>query len=1687
MFAELPYPGLRAFKRDETIVFFGREDSIDQMVNTLANTHFLAVLGASGSGKSSLVRTGLLDGLELGLIRKGGSDWHIADFHPGQQPLANLAAALLGPDRQDPDEIDVLRSFLKIGPRSLIQWFEAGNLPEGQSLLVFADQFEELFRYGNYAEREEAEAFVALLLETASVRDLPIYVVLTMRSEYLGSCSLIDGLAERINTGTYLTPRMNRDACGEAIEGPARVMGFDIDPALTNRLLNDLASFAPWSEEESVDQLQRLARRADQLPLMQHVLNQLFGEAKARQAAVGHSDERLTLNLADYEESGGLTGSIDRHGEAILADLSEDQRVTAQTVMRALVTGVSIGTAVRRPTSLAELVALADGNENDVRAVVERLRQPDCNFLRPEVDVPLASETVIDIGHESLIRQWTLLSDLLREEAAAADQWQRLRNGARRHQKGTGDLLHGLDLANARAWWDAEQPNTAWAERHGGMYPEVAAFLDESAARSDEIAAVAAARDNRERRRLQIGAAALLGLFLTTSVFAWTTVQTNDQLVEREGDLEVMNDRLGVTNTSLETALAESERQTENARMAALNAEAAEKEAQLALKRAEEQTRIARVERSRAEAATAAAVEAREFAEQQEQLALQRLAETEQANLETQAMRAERDEVVANVRDTANCDDNPDQPVCRTLAASFPGSIQSGEDGVSGSEESETASNNSDGQISENVRGGTAKQLADALEANRPARYLEPEFYPGAQIWEVEETDGVSAFLVSADNKVYPLNGLSPAIHRHNSENPPVMQTADQAKGYLGFFTGYVWSDQGAFTLMAERDQLPEEQRDSFTEPTLRRDEESGNWRADATIWYGKSLFTADMEIQPTGMIQMLDDTPIAEPGVQPQRFRNGKRSVVIGGTRVTALGVPPSMAGNWRSADQAARKQLIERSDLKQGFADTYAARNDTVQPIKVGGDAVSSAALNAIVEQVSPGPAADIEPAALKLRDEPLFDKDFNRFLKDAASTALNAPTLRNTSSVVEGLEADFIRLKRDFERQPSEQTALELGETAFQLAKFAYFGARFDLLTSTASELNSLDDAQLGAISAVNRSLIEATPLYATALKKFVDGESTWSTEYQQAEQVLAAVSDNAPPSVIEAAGLIASAFVFGDDLTQREEKTAEICGWTDALMERAPDDAGTLWPVYYCNSERSENAALRGEWGDVEALNTVTVQHIERALESNPDDQGLLLMLANWRANQLRFERDQEARARQSNEILEILEKSLLDRPFEFRLGAGRQLVEQLSYYRGSPQDHTRFWARVFRIFAPIADTMPRDGRTAILAAIAGSQAAMPFVEGTEEEREIASSFLLPAVELLERENALGLVTDYEWFIPDACNVYDEVTRLHEAKGEVATALASKVRFEERCLPVLKRYPSMQFIAQVERDSNFRMGRLLDANGRSQEAIAFLEKASRAGFRQATTLLAEMTRNGRGRPADPNEADRLERLANQQSFSRRAIAARPGGQYGNVTLGFETQPGVHGHRQLVEQTADYKTNAKIEIESKLADNLYELADLAAIKGIDFDKLFGAYAANRRKDEFQGFPKEESYRDSGLVVSGNPRIISDSRNIAIDGWDPVSYDTNTGKKGDATIFTEHDGVVWLFSSYAHRELFLADPEKYVPAAGGFCEICSKEAGEPVQGNPRIWVRRDGVTRFFSSREIVQRWFRENSGKSD
>lgn len=148
-----PYPGLRPFKREESDIFFGREQHVDQLLEKLAQQHFLAVVGTSGCGKSSLVKAGMLPALDAGFLAQAGARWTVADLRPGHRPMWALAESLLAsqafaPARgTEPESLALLHATLRRGPLGLVEAMRETPLPESANLLVLVDQFEEIFRY----------------------------------------------------------------------------------------------------------------------------------------------------------------------------------------------------------------------------------------------------------------------------------------------------------------------------------------------------------------------------------------------------------------------------------------------------------------------------------------------------------------------------------------------------------------------------------------------------------------------------------------------------------------------------------------------------------------------------------------------------------------------------------------------------------------------------------------------------------------------------------------------------------------------------------------------------------------------------------------------------------------------------------------------------------------------------------------------------------------------------------------------------------------------------------------------------------------------------------------------------------------------------------------------------------------------------------------------------------------------------------------------------------------------------------------------------------------------------------------------------------------------------------------------------------------------------------------------------
>ena len=491
-----PFPGLRPFREDEEHLFFGRESQVHTMIDRLSATRFLAVVGTSGSGKSSLVNCGLRPALHRGLLAKAGSSWRMVQFRPGSNPLQAMARALAndgvlfhGFDSTTLSLEDIVEASLRMSKLGLSRVYEDAHLSDGSNLLVVVDQFEELFRYrglessatsGGQHRSQEAAAFVNVLLEPGAHPSAPIYVVLTMRSDFLGDAAEFAGLPEAINDGQYLVPRLTREERRAAIVGPVRVGGANISPVLLTRLVNDVGD------------------NPDQLSILQHALNRTWARWEHEGCRQG------PLDLQHYEAIGTMAHALDQHAEKAYAELGDERhRKICEKIFKALTDKGTDPRGIRRPTKFGTLCRLAEAGAQSVAQVIDVFRKPSRCFLMPPLPETLEQDRVIDISHESLMRVWERLKVWTEEEVQSGRLYRRLSETAALHAAARAGLWDDPDLQFALDWKQKERPTEAWAELYGGAFDQAMTFLAESQDRRDKESWEKEETRQRELRQAQ--------------------------------------------------------------------------------------------------------------------------------------------------------------------------------------------------------------------------------------------------------------------------------------------------------------------------------------------------------------------------------------------------------------------------------------------------------------------------------------------------------------------------------------------------------------------------------------------------------------------------------------------------------------------------------------------------------------------------------------------------------------------------------------------------------------------------------------------------------------------------------------------------------------------------------------------------------------------------------------------------------------------------------------------------------------------------------------------------------------------------------------------------------------------------------------------------------------------------------
>lgn len=516
-----PYTGLRSFTEEESLYFKGRDNQVDQVIDLLEQNKFLMVTGASGEGKSSLIYGGLIPNARAGFFKAHYTNWIVADFRPERSPVANMAKALADKFERQPATIE---TELRRGFSSLVDLYTNSEyytdeqderwklLAESErkekrrkaaNVLVLVDQFEEFFtnpeNFFNEKLSQDSQIVVNLILETARIalkRNLPIYMVCTMRSDYIGQCSAFRGLPEYIGFSQFFVPRLKRKDLKQVIEEPAILSGNRISQRLIERLVFDIS--------EGVDQL----------PILQHALSQIWLAADYGQeemdlihyAMVGgmpaielpDEDQKrfiqwfkvLPAYKREYFHSTGLNKAIEIHANTLYEaaweyhnklipekpiSIQEAKRIIAITF--SCLTKIDNSRAVRNRMTLSEITSIInvpDITTETVGAVLSIYREDGNAFIRPFKTADpsthvLSPDAVLDITHESLIRNWNKLDEWATTEFEYYTTYLDFRtqlNRWKRNNKSNDYLLPIGPLTYFENWFAKCDPNVGWINRY---------------------------------------------------------------------------------------------------------------------------------------------------------------------------------------------------------------------------------------------------------------------------------------------------------------------------------------------------------------------------------------------------------------------------------------------------------------------------------------------------------------------------------------------------------------------------------------------------------------------------------------------------------------------------------------------------------------------------------------------------------------------------------------------------------------------------------------------------------------------------------------------------------------------------------------------------------------------------------------------------------------------------------------------------------------------------------------------------------------------------------------------------------------------------------------------------------------------------------------------------------------------
>ncbi len=429
-----PYMGLRAFGEEDAPYFYGRESLTQKLLYELSQQAFLAVVGASGSGKSSVVHAGLIPLLRQGKQLPGSEQWWIKSFRPGANPIEALAWRLVdtGTEREKTYQQLQLEGMLYQGVEGFVRWLRARHEP---MVVLVVDQFEELF---TLAAAEERQRFLEIVLGAVQHAPDRFKLAITLRADFIASCLEVPALALALQQSNLLVPpHLSEEDYRQVIVKPAEKVGLKVEPELVEVLL------------------QELSHAAGDLPLLEFVLEQLWQH---------HCPGELTLQVYQ-QQIGGFKGALERSCQAVYDGLDAEAQACARWIFLAL-TQLGEGTEDTRrralksqlvvpkyPTALVERTLQA---LTAAKLVVINLEADESamgqsrGFSSPQPEES-AQQVTVEVAHEVLIRHWSTLRWWLEENRTRLRLQRQIEQAAKlwKHNQQADFLLQGVRLAQA--------------------------------------------------------------------------------------------------------------------------------------------------------------------------------------------------------------------------------------------------------------------------------------------------------------------------------------------------------------------------------------------------------------------------------------------------------------------------------------------------------------------------------------------------------------------------------------------------------------------------------------------------------------------------------------------------------------------------------------------------------------------------------------------------------------------------------------------------------------------------------------------------------------------------------------------------------------------------------------------------------------------------------------------------------------------------------------------------------------------------------------------------------------------------------------------------------------------------------------------------------------------------------------